>query len=165
MPERFEMLTKVQIIACCWLVALATTAAAAEPARPGASTSATTSATATREQGPPKAPTRIKRENLRAPDVTRLFTQKEIAAILARAVDPNLEDVEVEGARVRGRSNSNAPRAWGGIAAPVWAMLNPTQAWRIIAPLPDAADVPMDTASTAVAMPLTARSIPRIGEQ
>jgi hypothetical protein len=28
------------------------------------------------------------------------------------------------------------PNVWGGIAAPLWAVLHPTQAWRIFAPLP-----------------------------
>jgi hypothetical protein len=26
---------------------------------------------------------------------------------------------------------------WGGLAAPVWALLNPTQAWRILMPIPE----------------------------
>jgi hypothetical protein len=29
-----------------------------------------------------------------------------------------------------------AHEVWGGIAAPVWALLNPTQAWRIFLPIP-----------------------------
>lgn len=34
------------------------------------------------------------------------------------------------------QTDSESPEPWAGIAAPVWALLNPTQAWRIFLPVP-----------------------------
>jgi hypothetical protein len=73
-----------------------------------------------------------KRLDLRAPDVTHLFTDEQINKVLAASVRENIEEVEVEGER----NIPDTPRVWPGIFAPFWAMANPAQAWRIIAPLP-----------------------------
>jgi hypothetical protein len=73
-----------------------------------------------------------KRLDLRAPDVTHLFTQEQIHRVLATTYRENIEEVEVEGER----DIPSTPRVWPGIFAPLWAVANPTQAWRIIAPLP-----------------------------
>lgn len=70
--------------------------------------------------------------DLRAPDVTHLFTQEQIHSVLAGTFRENIEEVEVEGER----DIPSTPRVWPGIFAPFWALANPTQAWRIIAPLP-----------------------------
>jgi hypothetical protein len=73
-----------------------------------------------------------KRLDLRAPDVTHLFTPEQIHRVLATTYRENIEEVEVEGER----DIPATPRVWPGIFAPFWAIANPTQAWRIFAPLP-----------------------------
>jgi hypothetical protein len=77
-------------------------------------------------------PTALKRLDLRAPDVTHLFSQEQIQKLLATTFRETIEEVEVEGER----NLPSTPRVWPGIFAPFWAIANPTQAWRIIAPLP-----------------------------
>ncbi|HEX7117106.1 MAG TPA: hypothetical protein VF193_18405 [Steroidobacter sp.] len=81
---------------------------------------------------PPEKPP--KSLDLRAPDITKLFTPEQIERALAKSRSENIEEVEVEGARVP--PPAFTPPVWPGIAAPVWAILHPTEAWRIIAPLP-----------------------------
>jgi hypothetical protein len=76
--------------------------------------------------------TALKRLDLRTPDVTHLFTEQQINKVLATTFRENIEEVEVEGER----DIPSTPRVWPGIFAPFWALANPTQAWRIIAPLP-----------------------------
>lgn len=90
---------------------------------------ATISAIAVRPATPPQKPL-----DLRPPDITQLFTSEELNRILAATFVPeNIEEVEVERERDR---MPNTPTVWPGIAAPFWALLNPTQSWRIFAPLP-----------------------------
>ncbi len=69
--------------------------------------------------------------DLRIPDIRTLYTQEQIDALLASTYQERTEEVEV-----RGRREVVTPRVWPGIAAPIWAIFNPTQAWRIFAPLP-----------------------------
>lgn len=72
--------------------------------------------------------------DLRPPNITQLFTSEQLNSILAASfVRENIEEVEVERERDR---MPNTPTPWGGIASPFWALLNPTQSWRIFAPLP-----------------------------
>lgn len=73
-----------------------------------------------------------KRLDLRAPDVTHVYTNAQIERVLAATYRDNIEEVEVEGER----DIEATPKVWPGIFAPFWALANPTQAWRIIAPLP-----------------------------
>jgi hypothetical protein len=73
-----------------------------------------------------------KQLDLRAPDITHLFTQEQIHQALATTFRENIEEVEVEGER----DIPSTPSVWPGIFAPFWAVANPTQAWRIFAPLP-----------------------------
>jgi hypothetical protein len=73
--------------------------------------------------------------DLRAPDITRLFTSEQLNQILAATFRSDIEEIEVEGARDRSLPPST-PNVWPGLGAPFWAVLNPTQAWRIFAPLP-----------------------------
>ena len=80
--------------------------------------------------------TRRKPLDLRAPDITRLFSQQELQRVLAKTIDPDIEEVEVEGVRGRRAPPPDTPTVWPGILAPVWAITHPTQAWRILAPLP-----------------------------
>jgi hypothetical protein len=95
----------------------------------------------------PPAP--AKQLDLRPPDITKLYTSQQLAAMLEQLEEKNIEEVEVEGARVP--PPTFTPRVWPAIAAPFWALLHPTQAWRIFAPIaPDQArdigNKPPDTA-------------------
>jgi hypothetical protein len=74
------------------------------------------------------------RLGLRAPDIRTIFTQQQIAETLAVASDRNIEEIEVEGPRTR--PPPATPEVWPTIFAPFWALLHPTQAWRILAPIP-----------------------------
>ena len=73
----------------------------------------------------------FKKLDLRAPDITELYTHEQIQAFLAPTYQEDTEEVQV-----RGRREAVTPKVWAGIAAPFWAISNPTQAWRIIAPFP-----------------------------
>ena len=76
------------------------------------------------------------RLNLRAPDITTVFTREEIDRVLRLTRDPDtIEEVEVERERAK-RLPSTTPDIPPGIFAPFWALANPTQAWRILLPLP-----------------------------
>lgn len=73
--------------------------------------------------------------DLRAPQITQLYTSEELNRILATTfIREDIEEVQVEGER--DRRPTDTPTVWPGIAAPVWALLNPAQSWRIFAPLP-----------------------------
>ena len=72
--------------------------------------------------------------DLRAPDLTKLYTHRQLDRLIAKMEADFIEKIEVEGARIP--PPEFAPRVWPGIFAPVWALLNPTQAWRILAPIP-----------------------------
>lgn len=81
------------------------------------------------------------------PRITELFLPKELdkrmeamsAPEPAPAGERAVEQVQVEGARLAGPP-PGAPRPWPGIAAPIWAVLNPADAWRIFLPwLPEQA--------------------------
>lgn len=84
----------------------------------------------------PPAPAKLL--DLRPPDITRLYTSQQLAALLEKLDEENIEEVEVEGSPIP--APTFTPRVWPGIAAPFWALLHPTQAWRIFAPMaPDQA--------------------------
>lgn len=79
--------------------------------------------------------------DLRLPDITTLFTQEQINLVLAATRDPDtIEEVEVEGERGKGPVPSTpvirSPLVAPTLFAPFWALANPTQAWRIFAPIP-----------------------------
>lgn len=82
---------------------------------------------------PPQTPA-ARTLDLRIPPIASLFTPEQIAAILDKARDPDMDEVEVEGRREPPKPVT--PTVWRGIAAPLWALLNPTHSWRIFAPLP-----------------------------
>jgi hypothetical protein len=77
---------------------------------------------------------RAKALDLRPPDITRLYTRQQLDRLIAKMEAENIEEIEVEGARVP--APTFTPRVWPAIAAPFWALLHPTQAWRIFAPIP-----------------------------
>lgn len=103
-------------------ILISDTAAAEELATPAPAAAAASS----QPTAPPKP------LDLRAPDVTHLFTAEQIHRVLAVSFRENIEEVEVEGER----GLRSTPDVWPGIFAPFWAVANPSQAWRIIAPLP-----------------------------
>jgi hypothetical protein len=70
----------------------------------------------------------------RAPDVTKLYPQGQLDRLIAKMEADFIERIEVEGARIP--APEFTPRVWPAIAAPFWALFNPTQAWRILAPIP-----------------------------
>jgi hypothetical protein len=74
------------------------------------------------------------RLDLRVPKITEVYTPQQIAIFLARTRADDLDEVEVEGRREPRQPVT--PNVWGGLATPLWAVLHPTQAWRIFAPLP-----------------------------
>lgn len=72
--------------------------------------------------------------DLSAPDVTKLLSAEQLKQLLAEMETKIIEDVEVERKKDSYDDGANVP--WSGIAAPVWALLNPLQSWRIFAPIP-----------------------------
>jgi hypothetical protein len=71
--------------------------------------------------------------DLRAPELSRVFSQAELAQKLE---DPDeaydvQETVQVQGER-------QLPQVSAGLMAIPWAVIHPTQAWRILMPVPDA---------------------------
>jgi hypothetical protein len=72
--------------------------------------------------------------DLRPPDITKLYTPRQLDRLIAKMEAENIEEIEVEGARVP--APTFTPRVWPGIAAPFWALFHPTHAWRIFAPIP-----------------------------
>ena len=75
------------------------------------------------------------RLDLRPPKITDIFTQETIDRALSATRDLDvIEEVEVEGRR--NKDPTRTPNVPGGIAAPFWAVINPSQSWRILAPLP-----------------------------
>jgi hypothetical protein len=84
---------------------------------------------------PPATPQPL---DLRPPKITQLYTSQQLQDLLETMARRHIEEVEVEGARVP--PPTFTPRVWPGIAAPFWALLHPTQAWRIVLPIaPDQA--------------------------
>jgi hypothetical protein len=76
---------------------------------------------------------RAKPLDLRAPEITRVFSEAELSQKLE---DPEetydmQETVQVQGER------QITPVSVGLMAIP-WAIVHPTQAWRILMPVPDA---------------------------
>ena len=72
--------------------------------------------------------------DLQAPSLDELYTGEQIEALLAKARNEEESDVEVEGRREP--PPKVTPNVWPGIAAPFWALLHPSQAWRILFPIP-----------------------------
>jgi hypothetical protein len=72
--------------------------------------------------------------DLRAPELSQVFTQAQLAEKLQEPEEDQYEvteTVQVEGER------QLAPVSVGLMAIP-WAIIHPTQAWRILMPVPDA---------------------------
>lgn len=69
--------------------------------------------------------------DLRAPDIAKIFPRTELQEKLPDPVDEHevQDTVQVSGTR------EYAPVSVGLLALP-WAVLHPTQAWRIFMPLP-----------------------------
>lgn len=110
--------------------------------------SALTAAPLHASETPPAAKPAPATLDLRVPRITELYTPEQIHQLLAGTF-ADIEEIQVEGAREP--LQPMTPQVWRGLFAPIWAMLNPSQAWRILAPLPPdqtrAADEPFDATS------------------
>jgi hypothetical protein len=80
--------------------------------------------------GTPNAPAAL---DLRAPDISHVFSEAELRQTLQEPEEVHeiQETVQVEGQR------QLTPVSIGLMAIP-WAIVHPTQAWRILMPVPDA---------------------------
>jgi hypothetical protein len=67
--------------------------------------------------------------DLKAPDIRRLVPEVELREPLQDPAEIEVQQVQVEGSR---------PEVYvpGGIASLPWAVMHPTQAWRILLPVP-----------------------------
>jgi hypothetical protein len=78
--------------------------------------------------------------DLRPPDLDDLYTPEQIERLLSRTfhedADANMEEVQVEGERPGTSPVPATPDIPGGLVAVFWAVANPLQAWRILAPVP-----------------------------
>ncbi len=77
---------------------------------------------------------KTKRLDLRLRDISALYTPEQIERLLAEMERRAAREVVVEGTREP--APHVTPDVWRAIAAPLWALLHPTQAWRIVLPLP-----------------------------
>ena len=74
--------------------------------------------------------------DLKTPDIVKLYGRASISQWLGRTHN-DVEEIEVRGKReLLPQTDSEMPSAWTGVAAPVWALVHPTAAWRILAPVP-----------------------------
>jgi len=71
------------------------------------------------------------------------LTQAELQTIIAKyqkdtshAMGGQLEEITVTAPVELLPMRDMTQEVWGGIAAPLWAVLHPTQAWRIFLPIP-----------------------------
>jgi hypothetical protein len=71
------------------------------------------------------------------------LTEIELESIIKRYQESlglsqliSLEEVTVKAFVVPLKMRDSTQDAWGGIAAPFWALLHPTQSWRILLPVP-----------------------------
>jgi hypothetical protein len=63
-----------------------------------------------------------------------ICAHRQLERLIAKMEADYIEQIEVEGARIP--PPEFTPRVLPGIFAPFWALLHPTQAWRILAPIP-----------------------------
>ena len=85
-------------------------------------------------KSPEVRPVPSRQLDLRAPDITQIYSREQINRVLAPTYADNIEEIEVEGER--GPPPPNTPNVWPTIAAPIWAFAASTQAWRIFVPMP-----------------------------
>lgn len=87
--------------------------------------------------------------DLRLPDLTEIYSAEEIARLLGRPLNEDIEEVRVVGDRPEAVPITPTPSIPSGLGAVFWAATNPLQAWRIFMPLaPDQAipaSVSLDT--------------------
>jgi hypothetical protein len=114
--------------------ALAVAALAQGPVQAQDSAAAASSAPATPGAHAKKAPrpARHTAMDLHAPPLTHIYSSQDLRYILAPDEDPNaqeISEVSVKGTRYA------APVPLGQLRAIPWAVVHPTQAWRIFAPV------------------------------
>src|SRR5690606_27441013 len=97
--------------------------------------------------------------DLRVPRITEMFSEEQLSYLLAASL-MDIEEVEVE--RSREPAPGFTPDVWPGLLAPIWAVLNPTQAWRIFAPLPPDQTRNLDEPFDATSGYLEPAAMPRV---
>jgi hypothetical protein len=87
-----------------------------------------------------------------APELRWMLTRTELEAFVASyqarhapAPESFLEEVAVKAPPVPLRMRDLSQDVWGGVAAPFWALLHPTQSWRILLPIPPKRAAPEDS--------------------
>jgi len=86
------------------------------------------------------------------PELRWMPTRSELEAFVAsyearHAPAPAnfLEEVDVKAPPVPLRMRDLSQDVWAGVAAPFWALLHPTQAWRVLLPIPPKRAAPEDS--------------------
>jgi len=116
------------------LLAVLLTAALAQAQTPAPSAASASSAPATAHAARRAAPTTAAPLDLHAPPLSHIYSSSELRYILApdETADDSATEVSVKGTRY----STPVPGAPGNqLQAIPWALLHPTQAWRIFTPL------------------------------
>ena len=117
----------IGILALSSLLAIPFAQAANAPAKPAPQHPKVT------RQDAPKTPAPLDLK-LHPKDVETLIAKYQIRLNDVR--DSQLEEVVVSSTTELLPMRSAVDDAWGGLFAPLWAALNPTQSWRIFLPIP-----------------------------
>lgn len=118
----------------CFQLSLQCMGRAPVPTSPYATVSVQTTATPQPTRGGSRSSsdmgkgTRLK---LQAPDVTHVVPQEELQQPLAT---PEQQEQQQDSQTVDVRGTTDAPQVPGGLASLWWAILHPSQAWRVVAP-------------------------------
>jgi hypothetical protein len=87
-----------------------------------------------------------------APELRWMPTRSELEAFVASYRERHgpapasfLDEVAVKAPPVPLRMRDLSQDVWGGVAAPFWALLHPTQGWRILLPIPPKLAAPEDS--------------------
>jgi len=93
---------------------------------------------------PTAEPALTELEPARATPLRFTLSEEELQSIMDRyqashdsGTDGQLEEILVTAPVQLLPMHDSTQEVWGGLAAPVWALLHPTQAWRIFLPIPE----------------------------
>jgi len=93
---------------------------------------------------PTAEPALTELEPARATPLRFTLSEEELQSIVDRyqashdsGTDGQLEEILVTAPVQLLPMHDSTQEVWGGLAAPVWALLHPTQAWRIFLPIPE----------------------------
>ena len=120
-------------LAVCGPFAVSLSFAVEPPAKPSAPASAP-AAQVTKPAATARPPL-----DLRIGDIRKYMTPEEFRALSAPVDESNTVVVQANAPLLPMRSALDVP---GGIVAPFWALVHPTQAWRLLAPDPRAKEIP-----------------------